>query len=1242
MARIFISYRRSDSSGLPAATVFEGLKRFFSEDEIYFDVSSNTAGDRWQDNIRNGVDKCAVLIAVVGPQYATGQGTENRLFDEADWVRREVTRALELGKPVIPVLAGASNFPELPPEMAALAALQWIRAERAPFPSDELARGIVKHAPELRDALRAVLSWEPEIWTEPRPLEHLYGRESDIVHLADAVLTRGRQVVLVHGPGGIGKTSVVLAALARVRAGEHFSRLYQINLENGQPAGDVVERLIRHFSQNTVSSLPPGVSERIAVVKRLMSEHRCIVILENAERVLANPGGDAGYRELVRNLSGQASGSVVFVTSREKLEVARDLEPGGEQHELRPIGADACRALVQVRAPNLSGEPGEWEAFSAAHGGNPLHLKLAADEALRLGFTAVSPYLAKFPAGALAELVSRHVQALSERERVMLATLAAARRPLRPGEAAATAAKAKDDDYDSAVSVLVRRYLAEVRDGGAVSLQPAVQEEVTALMSQWALAAIQLRTPGMLDRVPLIEVRAGEQVVEAQRRINVGRIAERAEANAGMTPRALGDAAETMLASLRGTSSGYAAGNIVNILGVVRGGELSNADFSGLVLRDVHLRDAVLRGASLKDTRVEGAVFGDTFGSIWMVAFSPDGASVASAGVTGEIRVWDARSGEVRTGFGRHTGWSFGLAYSSDGIWVASAGGDQEVRLWRTDTPAACDVLVGHASRVRAVAFHPVDHWLASASEDHRVFRWKRGFTSPSQPVELFRHGARLTALCFSGDGRWLFAAGGNGEICVWDTVSETLAAPIDTEGAEVRSIAASRDGRWIASVGDRETASIWRVGEWAAPTFELDAHAPLRSVALRGGDVPLAVLGGDDGVIRVWPADAEAPSNSWTAHANLVRSVDISPDGAQVASGGDDQTVRVFSAVGGGESVYKGYQCGARATAFAPGGGLLASGHDDAVIRLWNVETGQVRRRFAGHRSRIWSLAWSSDGERLASGGEDGAVKLWSGERDRPEWTRPAHSYRVFAVAVRAAAAGRADIVASAGADRTIRFWSLRTGESAGDPLTAHADRVRDIAFSASGEWLASGDETGRIIIWREDNGRWREAFALPGHKAAVTSLKFDLTGRRLFSGSEDRSLRVWNLREKKQARARENAHTRQVLTLDVSRDGKVIASGSEDGSVGLWRAEDLKPVFTHARHSDWVESVSFSADGLWLASASDDQNVHVTMVADGAHVSTLRDLPPYHGLNITGLTGISADQRSALEALGAVTEKA
>ena len=110
--RVFISYRRGDASAW-AGRLRDGLTARLDDDDVYQDVVTVDAGEDFALSINSALERCDVLLAVIGPQWLSIVGTDGdrRLDDPDDYVRIELGRALALNKRVIPVLVGGATMP---------------------------------------------------------------------------------------------------------------------------------------------------------------------------------------------------------------------------------------------------------------------------------------------------------------------------------------------------------------------------------------------------------------------------------------------------------------------------------------------------------------------------------------------------------------------------------------------------------------------------------------------------------------------------------------------------------------------------------------------------------------------------------------------------------------------------------------------------------------------------------------------------------------------------------------------------------------------------------------------------------------------------------------------------------------------------------------------------------------------------------------------------------------------------
>ena len=163
---------------------------------------------------------------------------------------------------------------------------------------------------------------------------------------------------------------------------------------------------------------------------------------------------------------------------------------------------------------------------------------------------------------------------------------------------------------------------------------------------------------------------------------------------------------------------------------------------------------------------------------------------------------------------------------------------------------------------------------------------------------------------------------------------------------------------------------------------------------------------------------------------------------------------------------------------------------------------------------------------------------------------------------------------------------------------LTGHTDLVYTVAFSPSGNTLASGGSDGTVRGWNVRSGTLFET--IEGHGGSVLSIRFSPDGSTLASAGTDKLIRFWDVWTADLKRTLEG-HSAPVDTLAFSSDGLTIASGSRNGAIMLWDVKSGKKIHTLEGHEQPVRSVAFSPDGLTLASAGIPHSVSPRLSRDG-----------------------------------------
>ena len=179
---------------------------------------------------------------------------------------------------------------------------------------------------------------------------------------------------------------------------------------------------------------------------------------------------------------------------------------------------------------------------------------------------------------------------------------------------------------------------------------------------------------------------------------------------------------------------------------------------------------------------------------------------------------------------------------------------------------------------------------------------------------------------------------------------------------------------------------------------------------------------------------------------------------------------------------------------------------------------------------------------------------------------------------------------IASGSVDGTVRRWNPDTGQQIG-PTIETGSWVNAIKYSPQSDKIATGGDDSMIRVCSKDG---KLLIEIKGHNNSVHSLCWSKDGAHIFSGSEDGTIRKWQLIDGKEVFVL-RGHTHPVTSICVSLDECHLVSASADCSVPIWNLETNLQVGNPLLHDDELSTVVICSDGRYIASAGLDTKIYI-----------------------------------------------
>jgi WD40 repeat protein len=367
-------------------------------------------------------------------------------------------------------------------------------------------------------------------------------------------------------------------------------------------------------------------------------------------------------------------------------------------------------------------------------------------------------------------------------------------------------------------------------------------------------------------------------------------------------------------------------------------------------------------------------------------AVTPDGRLFALGSMTGEVRLLDLSSGEVRRPPGGHKGRLLRMRFTPDGATLVTTGVDGQVLLWDMEREAIAERLDAHDDEINGLDLTADGRTLITGSTDTRAILWdiggdrrldRRFFLGKPFDVQFAARG-----IAVSPDGRTLALTQSDGDVDLLDTATLRRRGGFPAMTGAALAVAFNPDGRLLAvtGLGGRvalfDTRTLAEVGDLkgvtsVSPYVAFSPNGKLLAAAEANPSGPFAPA-----PLHVWDVRTRKQTD-FSGHSALG-SVAFSPDRKLIAAAAGTLGTEIREVDSGRLIKQLVTDDSPRAVAFSPDGKLLFIGRYDGGGQLFSTTSWErVGRPLPAHGGRINSAMFTPDSGTLVTAAADGTAVL-------------------------------------------------------------------------------------------------------------------------------------------------------------------------------------------------------------------------------------------------------------------------